>query len=122
MKGILWGVLQTPLSTPRRYPLGTPHHVTLQFGVDRDDWKHLEGVVFQATTKLEAWNDKIQTVALELPGDIPCQNRTPHISVSWCEGVKPYESNLMLASDFHSKPLTQTLEFKIEFLVWEQPQ
>ncbi len=117
-KGILWGVIQSPLTIPKRYPYGTPHHVTLQFGVEREDWKHWESREFVASTLYEAWNGKIQAVTLRLPKSIPCQIETPHISISWCDGIKPYESNTMLASEFDSQIIVSTYKFKIEFLEW----
>jgi hypothetical protein len=45
-KSILWGVIQSPVIITPRYPQGQPHHVTLQFGVDCDDWKQWEGLEF----------------------------------------------------------------------------
>ena len=117
-KGILWGVIQSPLIITPRYSQGQPHHTTLQFGVDRQDWKEWEGLEFEATALYEAWNSKIQAVAVKLP-DIPCQNRHPHISVSWQSGVSPVESNLMLASKFNYQLTGQIIKLKIEFLEWE---
>lgn len=116
-KGILWGVVQHPVNVTPRYSQGQPHHATLQFGVDRADWKHLEGVEFEATALYEAWNSRIQAVAVKLP-DIPCQNRYPHISVSWQSGVAPVESNLMFASKFRYQLFNQIILCKIEFLEW----
>jgi hypothetical protein len=97
---------------------GQAHHVTLQFGVDRQDWKGWEEVEFEATALYEAWNGKIQAVAVKLPDCIPCANKYPHISVSWQSGVSPVESNLMLASKFSYQLLSQSIKLKIEFLEW----
>jgi hypothetical protein len=118
MKGILWGVIQTPLVITPRYPTGSPHHCTLQFGVEYQNWKQWEGVEFQATTLYEAWDGNIQAVAIQLPDYIPCQNKHPHISVSWCKGISPVRSNTMLASKFEYKLLRQPVTLKIEFLEW----
>jgi hypothetical protein len=74
-KGILWGVIQSSLIIPSRYPQGQPHHITLQFGVDRQDWKQWEGLELQATALYEAWNGNIQAVAVKLPDHIPCANK-----------------------------------------------
>jgi hypothetical protein len=63
-KGILWGVIQSPLIIPSRYSQSQPHHVTLQFRVDCDDWKQWEGLELQTTALYEAWNGNIQAVAL----------------------------------------------------------
>ena len=117
-KGILWGVIHSPLIITPRYLQGHPHHVTLQFGVERDDWKGLEGVEFEATALYEAWNGKIQAVAVKLPDCIPCANKYPHISVSWQNGISPVESNLMLASKFNHQLIGQAIKLKIEFLEW----
>jgi hypothetical protein len=117
-KGILWGVIQSPLIIPSRYSQGQPHHVTLQFGVDCDDWKQWEGLELQTTALYEAWNGNIQAVAVKLPDYIPCANKYPHISVSWRSKVSPVESNLMLASKFNYQLLSQSIKLKIEFLEW----
>ena len=117
-KGILWGVIQSPLIITPRYPQGQPHHVTLAFGVDRQDWKEWEDLVFEVPVLYEAWNGKIQAVGVKLPNGIPCQNRYPHISVSWQSGVSPVESNLMLASRFNYQLMNQVINLKIEFLEW----
>ena len=117
-KGILWGVIQTALIIPRRYPVGSPHHCTLQFGVHRENWIDWLGTEFQATALYEAWNGNIQAVAIQLPDYVPCQNKHPHVSVSWCKGIKPYESNLMLSSRFDYKLFNQSVKMKVEFLEW----
>lgn len=117
-RGILWGVIQSPLIISPLYPVGSPHHTTLQFGVGRQDWKEWENLEFQATTLYEAWNGKIQAVAIQLPDHIPCANKYPHISVSWQSGVSPVKSNLMLASKFDYRLIVQSVKMKIEFLEW----
>lgn len=117
-KGILWGCIQSPLIITPRYSQGQPHHVTLQFGVERDDWKEWEGLEFEATALYEAWNGKIQAVAVKLPDCIPCANKYPHISVSWQLGISPVESNLMLASKFDYRLTGQVIKLKTDFLEW----
>ena len=117
-RGILWGVIQLPLIITPRYSNGKPHHVTLQFGVGRQDWKKWEGLEFEATALYEAWNGKIQAVAVKLPDYIPCANKYPHISVSWQSGVSPVESNAMFASKFNYQLMSQVMNLKIEFLEW----
>jgi hypothetical protein len=118
IQGILWGVTQSPVNIAPRYSQGQPHHVTLQFGVERDDWKGWEGVEFEATALYEAWNGKIQAVAVKLPDCSPCANKYPHISVSWQSGVSPVESNAMFASKFNYQLMSQVMNLKIEFLEW----
>lgn len=117
-KGILWAVVQTPLIIPQRYSVGNPHHCTLEFGIHRENWINWIDKEFEATTLYEAWNGNIQAVAIQLPDCIPCQNKHPHVSVSWCKGIKPYESNLMLSLKFNYRLFKQSVEFKIQFLEW----
>lgn len=119
MTGILWAVLQSPIAIARRFPNGMPHHVTLQFGVERDDWSFLVGQAFSAFLESECWNEKIQALTIELPGGIPCQNAAPHLTVSWADGVSPVESNAMLSSLHQSAPVYTTAQFKIEFYEWK---
>ena len=120
-KGILWGVLITPINVERRYPCGEPHHITLQYGVEKSRWAKFLGKEFEAHAILEAWNSRIQAVVIQLPDFIPCSNTNPHISVSWEQGIKPVESNAMLAGKHDCKKISKKLKFKIEFLKWLQP-
>jgi hypothetical protein len=120
-KGILWGVVQEPVNVAPRYPVGQPHHITLRYGVDRDDWNHLEGLEIEAIALYEAWNNRIQAIAVKLPAYIPCQNRYPHISVSWKTGVAPVESNLMLSTKYRYQLMSDTIKLKTEFLEWTTP-
>lgn len=117
-KGILWGVVQSPISITPRYSLGKPHHITLQHGVNREDWQHLEGIEFEAIAKLEAWDGQIQAIRTHLPEDISdiCQNKYPHISVSWQKGVSPVCSNLMFATSYTYELMDEVVKLKIEFL------
>ncbi|MFM6591549.1 MAG: hypothetical protein ACKPJG_00605, partial [Dolichospermum sp.] len=66
----------------------------------------------------EAWNGNIQAVFLNHPdlGEIKVKN--PHISISWCEGIKPVESNTMLENSFDSRIIITSLDFVIEFKKW----
>jgi len=124
MTGILWAVIKQPLLIQSRYPLGQPHHITLQYGVDLSNWKHLLDKEFTVTCLYEAWNSNIQAIAVKLPTDIPCgsklpcANKQPHISVSWKQGISPVESNNMLATKFNYKLLDLRVSCKIEFLEW----
>ncbi|MFM6255321.1 MAG: hypothetical protein ACKPEQ_40365 [Dolichospermum sp.] len=118
MKGILWAVLLSPLDIPKRYPNGSPHHITLKYGVEREDYFHWEGWKFSTKTRFEAWNGNIQAVVVDHPdiGDIKVKN--PHITVSWCDGIKPVESNAMLQAKFDSRIILVSLDFVIEFKKW----
>ena len=118
-QGILWAVIQSPLLITPRYPLGKAHHITLQYGVNLEDWQHLLGVEFTATCLYEAWNGNIQCVAIKLPNFIPCANQHPHISISWKPSISPVESNTMLANKFNYKLVDLQVSCKIEFLEWK---
>jgi hypothetical protein len=121
MAGILWAVIQSPLLIQRRYTLGKADHITLQYGVNLEDWQHLLGVEFTATCLYEAWNSNIQCVAVSLPESIPCANLHPHITVSWKPGISPVKSNTMLASKFNYQLLNLQVKCKIEFIKWTNP-
>lgn len=118
MTGILWAVIQQPLLIQPRYPLGKPHHITLQYDVNLEDWQHLVDKEFTVTCHYEAWNGNIQCVAVKLPKWIPCANQHPHISISWKPGISPIESNAMLASRFNYQLVDLQISCKIEFLEW----
>lgn len=118
-QGILWAVIQQPLLIQPKYPVGSPHHITLQYGVDLKKWNYWVKAEFTATCLYEAWNSNIQCVVVKLPDFIPCQNQNPHISVSWKQGISPIESNSMLASKFNYQLVDLQVKCKIEFLEWE---
>lgn len=118
MKGILWGVIQQPLPIEKLYSCGLSHHCTLQFGVERKDWQQYEGREFKAIAIAHCYNDRIQAIAIALPGWVPCQNQYPHITVSYQAGVEPVESNAMLEGMHHREEVEYSIQFKIEFLEW----
>lgn len=95
-QGILWAVLQEPLAIERRHPNGEPHHITLQYGVERSDWEWAIGQEFDAVIWAEVWSDRNQALRVRLPAPLPCCNTYPHITVSWVDGAEPVESNAML--------------------------
>ncbi|MBD2156286.1 hypothetical protein [Leptolyngbya sp. FACHB-16] len=95
-QGILWAVFQTPVTIPRRHPNGEPHHITLQYGVEREQFSHLIGHQFEAIITAETWSDRIQALWAYIPSGYPRCNRFPHITVSWVDGVEPVESNALL--------------------------
>jgi hypothetical protein len=41
------------------------------------------------------WDDRV--VAMRVRGDFECANEIPHITIAFADGVKPFESNAMLA-------------------------
>ncbi|MFM6728044.1 MAG: hypothetical protein ACKPJF_27080 [Dolichospermum sp.] len=119
MKGNDRAVLLSQLDIPKRYPNWTPNNITLKYGVERKDWEHWEGWKFSTKTRFEAWNGNIQAVSLNHPDlgeDIKI--KSPHITVSWCDGIKPVESNAMLQAKFDSRIILVSLDFVIEFKEW----
>ena len=118
MTGILWAVIQQPLLIQPRYHLGKPHHITLQYGIKLEEYKHLLNVKFTATCLYEAWNGRIQAITIKLPTDIPCANKHPHITISWKQGISPVESNTMLMTKFNYKLIDLVVDCKTEFLEW----
>ena len=117
-QGILWAVIQQPLLIQPKYPVGSPHHITLQYGVNLEDVCNLLNVEFTATCLYEAWNDNIQCVKVKLPSEVPCANKHPHLSISWKQGISPVESNTMLMTKFNYKLVDLVVNCKTEFLEW----
>lgn len=119
MTGILWAVLQEPPSVRTRYCCGKPHHITLQYGAERESWEHLIGLPMTAIAAQEAWNDRIQAIQVVLPTWVSCQNVNPHISVSWVRDAAPVESNAMLANDYQSASVDfDCVSTIIEWVEW----
>ncbi len=114
MTAILWAVLLQPLAIPRRYPKGKPHHITLQYGIDPAQWQQWVGLECEAQLIAEMWNDRIQAIQVALPAHIPSQNPQPHITVSFQAGVRPVESNAMLATTHCVKPLSGTVPVRLD--------
>jgi len=117
--GILMAVLLTPLEVQRMYSLGSPHHCTLQFEVDRKDCENWIGVEFSAIATSNCFDGYIQAVRLKLSGNIP-HKAQPHITVSYCKGIEPVAANSMLKScNYDVLEFSQKLDFRIEFLEWK---
>lgn len=123
MTGILWAVLQdSPIAVPARYCCGVPHHITLQYGVERDNWNQLIGLPMIAGVIGEAWNDRIQAIEVILPTWATCQTPHPHISISWVQDAAPIEANVMLANDHQSALLEfDRIHTIIEWVEWGEP-
>jgi len=117
-KGILWAVLQAPLGVKPLYSNGSPHHITLQYGVRREGWAQWIGTRFTARAVAVCHNDRVQAVAFTMPSNVPCQNDNPHVTVSWVQGAAPVESNAMLAGTHHRQPLAGEWAFIVEFREW----
>lgn len=119
MTGILWAVVQSPISLQPRYPSGKPHHITLQYGVERQDWEHAIGLPVTVGVLEECWNDRIQALSVALPTWASCCNPHPHISVSWVEDANPVEANTMLHREHKSAPVNfDYIHCVIEFEEW----
>lgn len=84
-----------------RYEEMFAHHITLSYGVELSaDQERLVGAARTITVTGVVWNDRIQAATVELDG-LECQNVQPHITISAQPGVKPVESNAMLANPHH---------------------
>lgn len=118
MPGILWAVLQSPLAIQPLFPEGSPHHITLQYGVDRKKWEHLIGLPLTVGAVAHCHNDRVQAIAVVLPTWVPCQNPHPHITVSWAAGVQPVEANVMLAGEHDWVSVAYPIHTTIEWLEW----
>jgi hypothetical protein len=119
MTGILWAVVISPPSLQSRYEAGAPHHVTLQCGVEREDWNHLIGLPMTAGIEAECWNSRIQALKLILPTWVQCQNPHPHLAISWVIDADPLEANAMLAGEHESQAVSfDAIHTIIEFQEW----
>jgi hypothetical protein len=122
MKGILWLTVPSALKDFAQikpiYPNGNPHHITLVFGTEEHIFKNVIGKRVFVLAYENCWNDRIQAVRVQLPNDIPCVNRHPHITVSYAPGVEPKESNIMLASEHQSNKVSFSFYTIVEFYKW----
>lgn len=114
MTAILWAVLQPPIAIKPRYPNGKPHPITLQYDIDPAQWQQWVGVKCEAQLIAKVWNDRIQAIEVTLPAHIPSQNPQPHITVSLQAGVRPVESNEMLATSHRVNLLSGTVPVRLE--------
>ena len=101
---------------PPFYPHIFADHVTLFYNVELiEEYKSLLGAKVEIILKENIFNHKIQATTLDI-GELPCQNTSPHITISAQEGIKPFESNSMLESDHTSVPVEKTIiEGIVEF-------
>jgi len=121
MTGILWAVLQKPLAVQPLYSEGNPHHITLQYGVEREHWEDVIGLPMTAGALELCHGDRIQAIRVALPTWVQCQNPNPHITVSWVPGAQPVEANVMLNGPHHSELLSFPVHTIIEWLEWGEP-
>jgi hypothetical protein len=136
MTGILWAVPLEPFYLPPRHPnIPDRSHITLAYGVERSTCEVLLGKQFTAQLMAEFWNEKAHAIALRcgaarsgkpigvlLPEHIHCQNKAPHITVSWADGACANDSNEMLAGGKFVRSLGGAagieLRFEIQFYEW----
>ena len=121
-RGILWLSLPTHTQVApahRLFPNRPNHvHVTLQFGVSREDVPEaVLGRLFPVTFVANCYNDRIQALRVELPEEVHqlCNNEHPNMTVSMADGVRPVESNAMLAGEHVSEPASFELPLVCEF-------
>jgi hypothetical protein len=69
---------------------------------------------FEAQVWAEAWNDRIQALRVQLPEGIPYEEQDPHVTVSYCEGVEPVESNAMLQGIHEERGWEGILRLRVE--------
>jgi hypothetical protein len=124
-KGIIWAIPIAPIAIPydRHHPNGEPHHITLQYGINRQDWESWLDTIFTAEIYEESWDEYIQAFRVRLPDGIPCINRHPHITVSWAEGRSPVDANRMIDEMHFSRPFAVPIVVpcRIEFHEWANP-
>lgn len=124
-KGILWLTLPGQTS-----PVGLLHpnpanhfHVTLQFGVDYTaEIEELMGKEVEVVAVADCANDRIQALRINLPEHVRsmCKNDNPHMTISMGEGVKPVESNDMLAGPYSAYNVSIPMTLKFEFFHFDR--
>jgi hypothetical protein len=123
MRGILWAVLQSPLSVLPVFDWGKPHHITLFYDVEKTQYQDLIDIEFEATAIAHLCNKDIQAIAFLMPDGIP-HKPNPHLTISYREGIKPVKSNelMVINSDRVITLFSQKLNFKIEFFEFPECQ
>lgn len=113
-RGILWFVLdETSAAALRRavaplYPNEYCHHVTLRYGVAREEVEQFIGKKWEVVAHAVAWNDKAQACPVETNG-LPDEYGVPHVTVSTAKGVKPFASVAMLQGEHKEESLDPTI-------------
>jgi hypothetical protein len=124
-RGIFW------LSLPRQTsPVGLIHpnaarhfHVTLRFGVDlTPDIEEMLGKEVEVMVTADCSNDRVQALKVSLPGEVAqlCSNEHPHMTISTEDGVKPVESNNMLAGEHSCTEVNTPLTLRFEFFHFDR--
>ena len=117
MQGILWITVNRNDLPAGRYTDAKHHHVTLKFNVDRDDVANLIGKKVTLYCSDVCWDDNIEAIPVIMLSEWAgiCQNQHPHITLSHREGIKPVQSNTMLAGDHEKNVLGIVIEGVTEF-------
>lgn len=120
MKGILMGIFHDVVSLHSWYECGKPHHVTLQYGVDKKDWEKAIGRLLVVESIYNCWDENVQALTFDWPNYmVPCGNKHPHMTISYKEGIPPVYSNKMLDGP-HKKIVHRELYlFKVQFSSWD---
>lgn len=107
---MVWLVPDEHPHVPAMYtklPNGDPH-ITLEYGVTREQAKNIEGTRYEFTAPLFCYDSCIQAINVVFkPGEAPiCNNAYPHITVSMQPGVNAKQANSMF----------ENIDRKVEFL------
>ncbi len=127
MTGALWAVPLEPFYLPPRHPnIPDRPHIALAYRVERSPCEVLLGKQFTAQLMAEFWNEKAHVIGVLLPEHIHCQNKAPHITVSWADGACANDSNEMLAGGKFVRSLGGItgieLRFEIQFHEWVETE
>ena len=101
-RGILW--LSLPAQSPPVCGVfadwANHFHVTLQFGTPNFP-ESLLGQTFHVRAISNCFDESIHALLVELPEEISkfCNNDHPHMTISMAKGVRPVQSNVMLAGE-----------------------
>jgi hypothetical protein len=123
MKGILWLSLDHQISPVEVIHNPVNHfHVTLQFGVDLEDWAHLIDQHVELVAVANCYNSKVQALRVILPPDFDtlCANDHPHMTISTADNVRPVESNNMLASEHNEERIEFVMQTTVEFFEFKK--
>lgn len=119
--GILWAVPVESIVVQPKYSNVQQQHVTLAYGVDRADYENIIGLPAEITLIAEAWNDEVQAIRCVLPTWLPCQNKNPHLAISWVDESAPVKANLMLDGEHEEIEMQSIAHCIIEFYEWQEP-
>lgn len=111
--------------------LANHFHVTLQFGVElTSEIESLLGQQVEVQVVANCFNDRIQALKVELPSSAAvdnlsevdvramCRNAQPHLTLSMADGVKPVESNDMLAGEHDCSSVSFLLMLQFDFFAF----